>query len=41
MLTVDVQLPDIEELRKLVDVGQERGFLLIGEVASALQEALA
>ena len=38
MLTVDVQLPDIEELRKLVDVGQERGFLLIGEVASALQE---
>ncbi|MEI6688616.1 MAG: sigma-70 family RNA polymerase sigma factor [Thermoleophilia bacterium] len=38
MLTVDVQLPDIEELRLLVDVGQERGFLLIGEVASALQE---
>ena len=38
MLTVDVQLPDIEELRKLVDVGQERGFLLIGEVAAALQE---
>ncbi len=38
MLTVDIQLPDIEELRRLVDVGQERGFLLIGEVASALQE---
>ena len=38
MLTVDIQLPDIEELRKLVDLGQERGYLIIAEVATALEE---
>ena len=38
MLTVDIQLPEIEELQQLVEIGQERGYLLIGEVASALEE---
>lgn len=38
MLTVDIQLPEIDELKQLVDIGQERGFLLIGEVAAALVE---
>ncbi|MBM3680244.1 MAG: RNA polymerase sigma factor RpoD [Actinobacteria bacterium] len=38
MLTVGVQLPDVEELKRLVDVGQERGYLLIAEVAQALEE---
>jgi RNA polymerase primary sigma factor len=38
MLTVETQLPDVEELRRLVDLGQERGYLLIAEVASALEE---
>ena len=38
MLTVDIQLPDIEELRKLVELGQERGYLIIAEVATALEE---
>ena len=38
MLIVDIQLPDIEELRKLVDLGQERGYLIIAEVATALEE---
>ena len=38
MLTVDIQLPEIDELKQLVEIGQERGFLLIGEVAAALVE---
>jgi RNA polymerase primary sigma factor len=38
MLIVDIALPDIEELRKLVDLGQERGYLIIAEVATALEE---
>lgn len=38
MLIVDIQLPDIEELRKLVDLGQERGYLIIAKVATALEE---
>ena len=29
MLTVDIQLPEIDELKQLVEIGQERGFLLI------------
>ncbi len=38
MLTVDVRLPDVPELRRLADLGQERGYLLIAEVAGSLQE---
>ena len=38
MLIVDIALPDVEELRKLVDLGQERGYLIIAEVATALEE---
>ena len=38
MLTVETQLPDVEELRQLVETGQERGYLVIGEVAAALAE---
>ena len=38
MLTVEAQMPEVEELRQLVELGQERGYLVIGEVASALEE---
>jgi RNA polymerase primary sigma factor len=38
VLTVEVQLPEVEELRALIELGQERGYLVIGEVASALEE---
>ena len=35
VLTVDTQVPEVEELRQLVELGHERGYLVIGEVASA------
>ena len=38
MLTVDTQVPEVEELRQLIELGHERGYLVIGEVASALEE---
>src|SRR4051794_21633474 len=38
MLTVDIALPDIEELRSLVQEGQEKGYLTFDEVAAALEE---
>ena len=38
MLTVEAQMPEVDELRQLVELGQERGYLVIGEVASALEE---
>jgi RNA polymerase primary sigma factor len=38
MLTVDIALPEIEELQKLVQDGQEKGFLTYDEIASALEE---
>ncbi len=38
MLTVDIALPDIEELHKLVQEGQEKGFLTYDEIANALEE---
>ena len=31
MLTVDISLPDIDELHKLVTEGQEKGFLPFGD----------
>ena len=38
MLTVDIALPDVEELHKLVQDGQEKGFLTYDEIASALDD---
>ncbi|HET9323030.1 MAG TPA: RNA polymerase sigma factor RpoD [Gaiellaceae bacterium] len=38
MLTVDISLPDVEELHKLVQDGQEKGFLTYDEIVSALEE---
>ena len=38
MLTVDIALPDVEELHKLVQEGQEKGFLSYDEIVSALEE---
>ena len=38
MLTVDIALPDVEELQKLVQEGQEKGFLTYDEIASGLED---
>jgi RNA polymerase primary sigma factor len=38
MLTVDISLPDIEELKTLVQEGGEKGYLTFDEVATALEE---
>ena len=38
MLTVDISLPDVEELHKLVHDGQEKGLLTYDEIANALEE---
>jgi RNA polymerase primary sigma factor len=38
MLTVDIALPDVEELHKLVTDGQEKGFLTYDEIANALED---
>jgi RNA polymerase primary sigma factor len=38
MLTVDISLPDVEELHKLVQDGQEKGFLTYDDIAAALEE---
>src|SRR5215210_7723585 len=38
MLTVDISLPDIEELQKLVADGQEKGFLTYDEIVAGLED---
>ena len=38
MLTVDISLPDVEELHKLVQEGLERGFLNYDEIATGLED---
>jgi RNA polymerase primary sigma factor len=38
MLTVDISLPDVEELQKLVEHGQEKGFLTYDEIVAGLEE---
>jgi RNA polymerase primary sigma factor len=38
MLTVDISLPDVEELHKLVQDGQEKGFLTYDEIGAGLDE---
>src|ERR671935_264873 len=38
MLTVDISLPDVEELHRLVQDGQEKGFLTYDEIVNGLEE---
>jgi len=38
MLSVDIVLPDVEEVHKLVKDGQEKGFLTYDEIVTALEE---
>jgi RNA polymerase primary sigma factor len=38
VLTVDISLPDVEELHKLVQDGLEKGFLTYDEIVSGLEE---
>jgi hypothetical protein len=38
MLSVETVLPDIEELHKLVEQGQEKGFLTYDEIVNALED---
>jgi len=38
MLTVEISLPEVEELQKLVQDGIEKGFLNYDEIASGLEE---
>ena len=38
MLTVDISLPDVEELHKLVHEGQDKGFLTYDEIVNGLEE---
>src|SRR4030095_10837051 len=37
-LTVEISLPDVEELQKLVQDGQEKGFLTYDEIVAGLEE---
>ena len=38
MLTVDISLPDVEELHKLAQEGLEKGFLTFDEIVSGLED---
>ena len=38
MLTVDIALPEVEELQKLVQHGQDKGFLTYDEIVAGLEE---
>ena len=38
MLTVEVSLPEVEELQKLVAEGKEKGFLSYDEIATGLED---
>jgi RNA polymerase primary sigma factor len=38
MLTVDISVPDVEELQKLVQEGQEKGFLSFDEIVAGLED---
>jgi len=38
VLTVDIALPDVEELQKLVEAGKEKGFLTYDEIVKGLEE---
>jgi RNA polymerase primary sigma factor len=38
VLTVDISLPEIEELQKLVETGKEKGFLTYDDIVAGLEE---
>jgi RNA polymerase primary sigma factor len=38
MLSVEIALPDVDELHKLVEQGPEKGYLTYDEIASALED---
>ena len=38
MLQVDIALPDIDELQRLVADGQDKGFLTYDEIVTGLEE---
>src|SRR3954454_4148106 len=38
MLTVDIALPDVEELQKLVQEGQEKGIMTYDEIVAGVEE---
>jgi RNA polymerase primary sigma factor len=38
VLTVDISLPEVEELQKLVEQGREKGFLTYDEIVNGLEE---
>ena len=38
MLTVDISLPEVEELQKLVTDGQDKGFLSYDEIVNGLED---
>ena len=38
MLSVDIALPDVDELHKLVEQGQEKGFLTYDEIVKSLED---
>jgi RNA polymerase primary sigma factor len=38
MLTVDIALPEVEELQRLIENGLEKGFLTYDEIVSGLEE---
>jgi len=38
MLSVDIALPEVEELQRLVEQGLEKGFLTYDEIVSGLDE---
>jgi RNA polymerase primary sigma factor len=39
LLTDETSIADVEEIRPLIDVGHERGFLTFDQIASSLEEA--
>ena len=38
MLSVEIALPDVEELHKLIEQGQEKGFLTYDEIVNSLED---
>ncbi len=38
MLTIDIALPEVEELHKLVETGKEKGFLTYDEIVVGIEE---
>ena len=38
MLSVEIALPEVEELQKLVEQGQEKGFLTYDEIVKSVED---